>query len=244
VVDVSDDAKVARVFYSHEKTGIIVQSKRRVNLKLLLRRKIKGLFDWPCGRSLDNHGGMSESDPAQRPDESVPKFRVNAQVFQILGLLAVALALPITILVLGLIGMRKDRLNAAVETRISDSTAEVPGLRQSLESIAEVNLPIAPVETPMRVFRLRLDLAEKSKKKRLELLDLLKQSNAGFVETGDSTQPSWIVTIESSRVALFENDLIRMGFLGERTGEGSETIVSDAFINQSVLYKVYLEGAP
>jgi hypothetical protein len=169
---------------------------------------------------------------------------VNAQVFQILGLLAVALALPITILVLGLIGMRKDRLNAAVETRISDSTAEVPGLRQSLESIAEVNLPIAPVETPMRVFRLRLDLAEKSKKKRLELLDLLKQSNAGFVETGDSTQPSWIVTIESSRVALFENDLIRMGFLGERTGEGSETIVSDAFINQSVLYKVYLEGAP
>jgi hypothetical protein len=70
---------------------------------------------------------------------------MNAQVFQILGLLAVALALPITILVLGLIGMRKDRLNVPVETRISDPTAEVPGLRQSLESIAEANLPIGPV---------------------------------------------------------------------------------------------------
>jgi hypothetical protein len=39
VVDVGDDAKVARVFYSHEKAGIIGQSGQRVNLKLLLLRK-------------------------------------------------------------------------------------------------------------------------------------------------------------------------------------------------------------
>jgi hypothetical protein len=39
VVNVGDDAKVARVFYSHEKAGIIGHSERRVNLKLLLRRK-------------------------------------------------------------------------------------------------------------------------------------------------------------------------------------------------------------
>jgi hypothetical protein len=187
---------------------------------------------------------MSETDPAQRPDEPVPKFRVNAQVFQILGLLAVALALPITILVLGLIGMRKDRLNASVETQITDSTAEVPGLRQSLESIAEANLPIGPVESPMRIFRLRLDEAEKRDKTRLELLDVFKRSDAGFAETGDSAQQSWIVTVEPSRVALFENDLIRMGFLGQKTVEGSETRVSDTDTNQSVLYKVNLEGAP
>lgn len=197
-------------------------------------RRVAGLF----------HGRMSETDPAQRPDEPVPKFRVNAQVFQILGLLAVALALPITILVLGLIGMRKDRLNASVETQITDSTAEVPGLRQSLESIAEANLPIGPVESPMRIFRLRLDETEKRDKKRLELLDMFKRSDAGFAETGDSAQQSWIVTVEPSRVALFENDLIRMGFLGQKTGEGSETRVSDTDTNQSVLYKVNLEGAP
>ena len=197
-------------------------------------RRVAGLF----------HGRMSETDPAQRPDEPVPKFRVNAQVFQILGLLAVALALPITILVLGLIGMRKDRLNASVETQITDSTAEVPGLRQSLESIAEANLPIGPVESPMRIFRLRLDEAEKRDKTRLELLDMFKRSDAGFAETGDSAQQSWIVTVEPSRVALFENDLIRMGFLGQKTGEGSETRVSDTDTNQSVLYKIHLEGAP
>jgi hypothetical protein len=39
VVDVGDDAKVARVFYSHEKAGTIGHSERRVNLKLLARRK-------------------------------------------------------------------------------------------------------------------------------------------------------------------------------------------------------------
>ena len=190
------------------------------------------------------HGGMSETDPAQRPDEPVPKFRVNAQVFQILGLLAVALALPITILVLGLIGMRKDQLNAPVESRVSDSPAEVPGLRQSLESITEANLPIGPLESPMCVFRLRLDGAENRDKKRLELLDMFKRSDAGFAETGDSAQQSWIVTVEPSRVALFENDLIRMGFLGQKTGEGSETKVSDTGTNQSVLYKVELEASP
>jgi hypothetical protein len=187
---------------------------------------------------------MSETDPAQRPDEPVPKFRVNAQVFQILGLLAVALALPITILVLGLIGMRKDQWNAPVEPRVSDSPAEVPGLRQSLESIAEANLPIGPVESPMCIFRLRLDGVENRDKKRLELLDVFKRSDAGFAETGDSAQQSWIVTVEPSRVALFENDLIRMGFLGQKTGEESETKVSDTGTNQSVLYKVELEASP
>lgn len=39
VVDVGDDAKVARVFYGHEKAGIIGHSGRRVNLKLLPRKK-------------------------------------------------------------------------------------------------------------------------------------------------------------------------------------------------------------
>ena len=169
---------------------------------------------------------------------------MNAQVFQILGLLAFALALPVTILILGLIGMRKDRLNARVETQISESAAEFPSLRQSLESIAEVNLPIGSVESPMCIFRLRLDEAKKSEKKRLELLDMFKRCNAGFKETGDSAQPSWVVTVESSWVEFFENDLIRMGFLADRTGEGSKTRFSDADTKQSVLYKVYLEVAP
>jgi hypothetical protein len=96
----------------------------------------------------------------------------------------------------------------------------------------------------MRIFRLRLSDSEKIEKKRLELLDVFKRSNAGFAETGDSTQQSWIVTVEPSRVALFENDLIQIGFLGQKTGEGSKTRVSDTDANQSVLYKVHLDGNP
>jgi hypothetical protein len=98
----------------------------------------------------------------------------------------------------------------------------------------------------MCIFSLRLNDAEKSKKKRLELLDLFKRSDAGFAETGDSAQQSWIVTVEPSRVEFFENGLFRMGFLGDRSewSEGSETKVSDAGGNQSVLYKVQLEVTP
>ena len=187
---------------------------------------------------------MSETDPAQRPEEPLPKFRVNAQVFQILGLLAIALALPITILVLGLSGMRKDRCNAPVETQFTDSTSEVPGLRQSLESIAEANLPMGPVESPMRIFRLRLDEARKHEKKRLELLDVFKQSNAGFAETGDSTLQSWLVAIGPNQERSFEEELLRMGFLGEKTGEGSKTMNSDSNSNKNLIYKICLEVSP
>ena len=35
---------------------------------------------------------MLENEPTKNPDEPLPKFRLNAKVFQILGVLAVALA--------------------------------------------------------------------------------------------------------------------------------------------------------
>jgi hypothetical protein len=187
---------------------------------------------------------MSEPHPAQRPEEPLPKFRVNAQVFQILGLLAVALALPITILVLGLSGMRKDRLKASEEPRISNDAAEVPGLRQSLESIAEANMPIGPVESSMRIFRLRADGAENQEKKRLEVVDFLKRSDAGFAETGDSAMQSWLVAIGANQERSFEEELLRMGFLGEKTGEGSKTIDFDSNSNKKLIYKICLEVSP
>ncbi|MFM8715434.1 MAG: hypothetical protein ACKOF3_01400, partial [Spartobacteria bacterium] len=89
---------------------------------------------------------MPEIDPAQNPEEPPPKFRLNAQVFQILGLLGVALALPITVLILGLNGIQKEKQSSVVkEVQVTETAAEVPGLRQSLESIANANLPFGPV---------------------------------------------------------------------------------------------------
>ncbi len=187
---------------------------------------------------------MLENEPTKNPDEPLPKFRLNAKVFQILGVLAVALALPITILILGLSGLREEQRPVSRETEISSSAPEVPGLRQSLESIAAANLPVGSIESSIRIFRLCVDGAENSGTKRLETLDFLTRSASGFVELDDSTQQTWIVTVDSSRVAEFEKNLTSIGFKDEKAGGGAHATISDAGSSQSVLFRVLLEVAP
>jgi hypothetical protein len=187
---------------------------------------------------------MLENDPTKNPDEPLPKFHLNAKVFQILGVLAVALALPITILILGLSGLRKEQMAVSRETEISSSAPEVPGLRQSLESIAAENLPAGSIESSIRIFSLCVDGAENAGTKRLETLDFLERSGSGFVELDDSTQQAWIVTVDSNRVVEFEKNLTSIGFKNEKAGEGPHATISDAPSSQSVLYRVQLEVAP
>ena len=186
---------------------------------------------------------MSEIDPAQKPEEPVPKFRVNAQVFQILGLLGVALALPITVLILGLNGIRKERQSTVVaESQVSEAAAEVPGLRQSLESIADANLPVGPVESPMRIFRLRYDDAVQREQRRSEVLELFKRSGIPFVETGESAADSWILKVETNGAESFENGLISLGFTKDKTGEGKTGNDSGALAIQTTVYKIQIEA--
>jgi hypothetical protein len=187
---------------------------------------------------------MSETDPAQRPEEPLPKFRVNAQVLQILGLLGVALALPITVLILGLNGIRKERQSTVVaEVQVSEAAAEVPGLRQSLESIADANLPVGLVESPMRIFRLRYEDAAQREQKRNEVLELFKRSGIPFVETGEDVADSWIVKVEPNNGAeSFENGLISLGFTNDKTGEGNMTNESGAIDIKTTVYKIQIEA--
>ena len=186
---------------------------------------------------------MSEIDPAQKPEEPVPKFRINAQVFQILGLLGVALALPITVLILGLNGIRKERQSTVVaESQVSEAAAEVPGLRQSLESIANANLPVGPVESPMRIFRLRYEDAAQREQRRSEVLELFKRTGIPFVETGEATADSWIVNVEPNGAESFENGLISFGFTKETTGEGNMTNESGAIDIKTTVYKIQIEA--
>ena len=187
--------------------------------------------------------GMSEPDPAQRPEEPLPKFRVNAQVFQILGLLAVALALPITVLILGLNGIRKERQSTVVaEVQVSEAAAEVPGLRQSLESIADANLPVGLVESPMRIFSLRYEDAAQRVQKRNEVLELFKRSGIPFVETGETAADTWIVKVEPNSAESFENGLISLGFTKDKTGEGNMTNESGAIDIKTRVYKIQIEA--
>jgi hypothetical protein len=96
----------------------------------------------------------------------------------------------------------------------------------------------------MRIFTFRVNGAENLKTKRLEVLDFLKRSGIGFVELSDSTQESWIVTVESSQAIGFEKKLTSIGFKNEEAGEGAHATISDADSNQSALYKIQLEVAP
>lgn len=187
---------------------------------------------------------MSEIDPAQKPEEPVPKkFRVNGQVFQILGLLGVALALPITVLILGLNGIRMERQSTVVaEAQVSEAAAEVPGLRQSLESIANANLPVGPVESPMRIFKLIYDDAGQREQKRSEVLALFKRSGIPFVETGEAAGDSWIVKVEPNGAEAFQNGLISLGFTKETTGEGNMNNESGAIDIKTTVYKIQIEA--
>jgi hypothetical protein len=186
---------------------------------------------------------MSEIDPAQKPEEPPPKFRVNAQVFQILGLLGVALALPITVLILGLNGIRKERQSTVVaEVQVSEAAAEVPGLRQSLESIADANLPVGLVESPMRIFSLRYEDAAQRVQKRNEVLELFKRSGIPFVETGETAADTWIVKVEPNSAESFENGLISLGFTKDKTGEGNMTNESGAIDIKTTIYKIQIEA--
>jgi hypothetical protein len=96
----------------------------------------------------------------------------------------------------------------------------------------------------MRIFSLGVNGVENRNAKRLEVLDFLKRSGIGFVELSDSTQESWIVTVDSSQVVGFEKNLTSIGFKDEKAGEGAHATISDAAFNQSVLYKIQLEVAP
>lgn len=96
---------------------------------------------------------MSDSQlPEQQ--EPKPRFRLNVQVFQIFGLVIIALALPFTILILGLLDIRKNtKPNAPVKATETIQTAtESPELRSSLNSIAESRMPAPVLDDGIRRF--------------------------------------------------------------------------------------------
>ena len=96
---------------------------------------------------------MSDS---QLPESQEPKpqFRLNVQVFQIFGLVIIALALPFTILILGLLDIRKNtKPNApAKATETIQTAAESPDLRSALNSIAETRMPAPLLDDGIRRF--------------------------------------------------------------------------------------------
>jgi len=160
---------------------------------------------------------MSANDPAHIPEEPVAKFRINIQVFQILGLLGIALALPITILVLGVLDIRK------TQKKPPEPAPEVPGLRESLETLAGHKWPNPSLDSEMRVFKLLTENPNDAPEKRAEMIDFLtKRFDAGFVEVRKPDGQYWIVALNEDKMADFENELISKGFTNTAEGKGTD----------------------
>ncbi|MEI8293632.1 MAG: hypothetical protein WCG66_06495 [bacterium] len=243
MVDVGDNAKVARILDSHEKAGSIRHPRARVNLKLLAR-EARPFSIRQMERCCLFEEAMPDSHPSRSPGAPDQKFRINSQVFQMLGLLAVALALPITVLVLGLSGIRKSRMEHPKASQQSEKQSEFPGLRESLESIAEVKMPIAPVEMSMRHFRLRIVGAEQQSEISEKLLSFFKQINVIHTETEEPSGKAWIASASSSQVEPLDLELLRLGFTDESQGTGIPSQKSDASHTASEIYKITLQLAP
>lgn len=200
---------------------------------------------------------MSANNPNHNPDEPVAKFRLNIQVFQILALLGIALALPLTILVLGILDIRKNQKTTTEPAKV-EIASEIPGLRQSLESIAEVQWPETTMDSEMRVFKLFIGNEDNGQKKRSEIIDFLtNQLGSVFLELQEPDKQCWIVTWDATKTEEFEKTLIAKGFISEKRGKGTnissaslekesgtgnKTIESISNRNASVFYKLYLES--
>lgn len=173
---------------------------------------------------------MPDKNASSPAAEFTPKFRINKQVFQILALVGVALALPITILVLGLIGIRQNQQSTAPNPSI-----EASGLRETLESIANNNLQSGQLESPIRIFRLNDDKSDVAAQKRQKLLELFKGNNIPIVESAPNT---WIVTVRADLSESVDKQLIDHGFLPDRLRPITSKTDLNHFNPQTILYRI------
>jgi hypothetical protein len=108
-----------------------------------------------------------------------------------------------------------------------------------LEAIADATLSVAPVGSPVRTFWLQAESEEIVQQKRAELLDCFNRTPAGVVETGEMTNPHWIVSLPTGEVRAFESELQKLGFVSNEGFGTSGT--SSAGESETVLYNIRME---
>lgn len=148
--------------------------------------------------------------------DSPPAFRINAKVVQVLMILLLALGLPITVAVLGIIEMRKER-RSTVEVLDEPSNEEPIGLRSVLEQAAE-NTWKAPeaLDPGARTFKIICPSG-------VACLQLGEQIKAAAVSVDGSVIPPeriedggtrWLIQVRNKNAQAFESQLAQLGFLG------------------------------
>jgi hypothetical protein len=172
---------------------------------------------------MQNDSNTPEQSSASNYD-SPPAFRINGKVVQFLMIILLALGLPITVAILGIIEMRKDR-RPVVEVVDEPSSAEPIGLRSVLEHAAE-NAWKAPEvlnAAGARTFKRMCPSGEAC----LELGDQIKAVAISLdgvaiaperIEEGGAR---WLIQIPHKSAQAFESELARLGFLGNDTSASS-----------------------
>lgn len=154
---------------------------------------------------------MSEPESQENPP---PPFRWNPKVIQMVALVMVALALPLTIAIYGIRDIRK----------ASETTVDATGLRTVLENIIDEKWKAPVLEGAFHAVGRDVPDGDACVKAGDALQSLVRDSG-GSVLTPEKIEAGgtrWLVQIPADRTAAFEARLGSAGYsapVGKRSGD-------------------------
>jgi len=140
-------------------------------------------------------------------------FRLNPQVLQMLALVLMALAIPVTLVALGVLKMSSKSGDSAV-------VSESPALRAALEQAAEETFPAPEALSDGRsIYILSAVGGDQASGKQAEIERTARALKGGILpaDPGKLGEQRILVQIPAENSALFESTALQ-GFLPSRTG--------------------------
>ena len=151
---------------------------------------------------------MENSNPEETPQ---PPFRFNLKVVQVAALVLVALALPLTMAILGILDIRKSRSAAN-----SEPAPEIPALRGALETAVDAQWTAPDLSGGTR--KMVREVADGDTCLRVgdAVQELARKINATVLspEKIEEGGTRWILQVPADQVAAFEAGLGELGFRG------------------------------
>lgn len=162
---------------------------------------------------------MREELNSESAEPTAPPFRWNSRVLQMAALVMLALALPLTIAILGIRDIRM-----ASKAAISAPEPEVPGLRGALETIVDSRWKPPLLDGSVRTARRGVPDGDACLRTG-EAVQRLARDSGGTVlapERIESGGTRWLVQMPVDRKNAFEAGLEALGFapaVGEASGD-------------------------
>lgn len=169
---------------------------------------------------------MSEKQNPMPEQMPASPFRWNTKVAQMVAVLMVALALPVTIAILGIRDLRKNAL----------PSPEVEGLRGSLEAVVDSQWKPPVLEGTIRTTVREVPDGTACLKTGEDLQSIARNTGATVItpERIESGGTRWLVQVPADRKTDFESGLAAKGF----------TLPSGGMAGDPVFYAVEIRIAP